>query len=195
MAPLAETQVVARALLQITVVAAALTELSIRARSFRRGDGRRDDRGSVLAVVAGIAVGVGVAVWCADATDTALPGGWWVFASGIALMWLGIGLRQWAVWTLGRFFTVVVRVADDQSVVDRGPYRWVRHPSYSGLLLTLLGLGLALGNWLSLLALVVFPTVGLVVRIRVEERVLLDALGEPYRTYAAGRRRLLPGVW
>jgi protein-S-isoprenylcysteine O-methyltransferase Ste14 len=83
----------------------------------------------------------------------------------------------------------------DQTVIDTGPYRWVRHPSYSGLILTLLGLGPALGNWAALAVLVVVPTVGLVVRIRVEERALLEALGEPYRRFAAGRPRLLPGVW
>lgn len=51
-------------------------------------------------------------------------------------MWVAVVLRLWAVWVLGPFFTVVVRVSDQQTVVDRGPYRWVRHPSYLGLLLT-----------------------------------------------------------
>ena len=88
-----------------------------------------------------------------------------------------------------------VTVPSDQHVVDRGPYRWVRHPSYSGLLLTLVGLGAALGNWLSLIALAVLPTAGLVVRIRVEEAALLAALGAPYREYARHRRRLVPGLW
>jgi protein-S-isoprenylcysteine O-methyltransferase Ste14 len=88
-----------------------------------------------------------------------------------------------------------LRVVDEQTVVDRGPYRWVRHPSYTGLLLTLVGLGLALGNWLSVLTLVVLPVAGLVVRIRVEERALLGALGEPYREYAGRHRRLVPGIW
>jgi protein-S-isoprenylcysteine O-methyltransferase Ste14 len=196
MAALAATGQVARVLLQTTAVAFALSEVSIRLRSARHQEGSRVDRGSIVAVVAALAVGVLVAVWVAGAVPaTAIPGGWAPFTVGLVLMWLGIALRQWAVWTLGRFFTVVVRVTDEQTVVDRGPYSWVRHPSYTGLLLTLLGLGLALGNWLSVLALVVVPTIGLVVRIRVEERALLTALGEPYRAYAEHRRRLLPGVW
>lgn len=196
MAALAATGQVARVLLQTTAVAFALSEVSIRLRSARHQEGSRVDQGSIVAVVAALAVGVLVAVWVAGAVPaTAIPGGWAPFAVGLVLMWLGIALRQWAVWTLGRFFTVVVRVTDEQTVVDRGPYAWVRHPSYTGLLLTLLGLGLALGNWLSVLALVVVPTIGLVVRIRVEERALLTALGEPYRAYAEHRRRLLPGVW
>lgn len=63
------------------------------------------------------------------------------------------------------------------------------------MVLTFLGMGLALGNWLSLAVLVLVPTGGLIIRIRVEERTLLDALGEPYRLFAADRRRLFPGLW
>jgi protein-S-isoprenylcysteine O-methyltransferase Ste14 len=107
----------------------------------------------------------------------------------------GVVLRQWSVALLGRFFTTDVRLHEGQTVVDTGPYRRLRHPSYTGMLLTFLGLGLALGNWAALLALVVLPAIGLVVRIRSEERVLLAGLGEPYRRFAASRKRLIPGVW
>jgi len=96
---------------------------------------------------------------------------------------------------LGRFFTVDVRVHEGQTVVERGPYRWLRHPSYTGLIVTFLGLGLALDNWVALAVLAVLPTAGLVYRIHFEERALLDCLGEPYRRFAAGRPRLFPGVW
>ena len=110
-------------------------------------------------------------------------------------MCAGITIRQWAVWTLGRFFTIDVRVQSGQTVVDRGPYRWVRHPAYTGLIMTFVGLGLTLGNWAALALLAVVPTAGLVYRMRVEEDALLDGLGEPYRRYAAGRPRLFPGIW
>ena len=147
-------------------------------------------------MVAGVATGVLLAVWSAVAfTGLTIPGRWVPFGLGISMMWVGLALRQWSVRTLGRSFTVVVRVTEGQAVVDRGPYRWVRHPSYAGLLLTLLGLGLTLGSWLSVLALAVLPSAGLAVRIRVEERALLAGLGEPYREYAERRRRLVPGIW
>jgi protein-S-isoprenylcysteine O-methyltransferase Ste14 len=110
-------------------------------------------------------------------------------------MWAGVVVRQWSITLLGRYFTVDVRVQSDQTVVDRGPYRWVLHPSYSAMILTFAGMGLALGNWLSLAMLVAVPTAGLIVRIHVEEQTLFDALGEPYRRYAASRRRLIPGLW
>lgn len=186
----------ARVLLQTSALAFVLSEVSTRVRSARHSGGALADRGTIVAVGVCIGAGVLVAVWCATTvTTTAISGGWLPFTVGIALMWLGIVLRQWAVLTLGRYFTIVVRVAADQDVVVRGPYRWVRHPSYTGLLLTLVGLGLALDNWLSVLALAVLPTVGLVIRIRVEEAALLSALGESYREYAERHRRLVPGLW
>jgi protein-S-isoprenylcysteine O-methyltransferase Ste14 len=148
----------------------------------------------VLAFVyAGVGGGFAVAgtVHAAAIAD----GRWLFFVVGLVLMSAGIALRQWAVALLGRFFTIDIRVHPGQTVVERGPYRWVRHPSYTGLIMTFVGIGLALGNWAALAVLAVVPTAGLVVRIRFEERALLDGLGEPYRRFAASRAHLFPGVW
>ena len=82
-----------------------------------------------------------------------------------------------------------------QTVVDTGPYQWVRHPSYSAIIMSFVGIGIALENWWSLLVIIIVPTIGLVIRIRVEEKALLDALGEPYREFSATRARLIPKVW
>ncbi len=83
----------------------------------------------------------------------------------------------------------------DQPVVDRGPYRLIRHPAYAGGELALAGVGLASGNWLSP-ALYVLPwVVAHVYRIRVEERALEATLGEPYRAYCRRTWRLVPLVW
>jgi protein-S-isoprenylcysteine O-methyltransferase Ste14 len=131
-----------------------------------------------------------------DVHAAAIAGARWpLFVFGLVLMSGGIALRQWAVNVLGAFFTTDVRVRADQTVVERGPYRWVRHPSYTGMIMTFVGIGLALGNWASLAVLVVVPTAGLVLRIRSEERALLEGLGEPYRRFAASRARLFPGLW
>jgi protein-S-isoprenylcysteine O-methyltransferase Ste14 len=193
---MATSDLAARILLDASAVGFALAEVSIRLRSSMSRGGSNVDRGSIVAVGLAVAGGALLAAWAATSVPAAtIPGGRVPVVVGVLMMWLGVGLRQWAVWTLGPFFTVVVRVTAGQSVVERGPYRWVRHPSYTGLLVTLVGLGVALGNWLSLLALAILPTIGLVVRIRVEEQALLTALGEPYREYAGRHRRLVPGVW
>jgi protein-S-isoprenylcysteine O-methyltransferase Ste14 len=174
----------------------AVGEYAMRVRSRLNRSGTRAERWSlvivVIAVIGGLVGGLGLAGWHAM---TITVGRWPCFIVGLALMASGIYVRQWAICTLGRFFTADVRVHPQQTVVDRGPYRWVRHPSYSGLIIFFLGLGLALTNWMSLLVLVAVPTAGLVIRIRSEERALLAGLGEPYRRYAAVHQRLFPGVW
>jgi len=79
--------------------------------------------------------------------------------------------------------------------VTDGPYRYVRHPSYSGIALVLTGIALACDDVWSLVAVAVLGGAGLAVRIRAEERQLAEALGSEYERFAAGRKRLVPGVW
>jgi protein-S-isoprenylcysteine O-methyltransferase Ste14 len=195
--PLLYTNAGARIAFYVTVGVFLLLEQRTRFQSLLNRHGSRSDRGSLMVVIASIAAGVvGAFLLASDVTGAAItPGRWAAFVIGLVLMWAGIAIRQWAIVLLGRFFTVDVRIQSGQTVVDRGPYRWVRHPSYSGMIVTFVGMGLALGNWLSLAVLVVVPTAGLIVRIHVEEQTLLEALGEPYRRFAADRRRLFPGLW
>jgi protein-S-isoprenylcysteine O-methyltransferase Ste14 len=195
--PLPYADTGARIAFFVTVGVFVLLEQRTRLRSLLNREGSRSDRGSLLLVVGSVGAGVVGALVVADHVPAAAisPGRWPVFVVGLVLMWAGIVVRQWAISVLGRFFTVDVRVQSGQVVVDRGPYRWVRHPSYTGMIVTFVGMGLALGNWLSLALLLVVPTAGLIVRIHVEERTLTEALGEPYRRFAAGRPRLFPGVW
>jgi protein-S-isoprenylcysteine O-methyltransferase Ste14 len=179
------------------LVAFVVLEQRPRLRSMLNREGARRDRGSMVVLVACIAGGiVGAFLLASDVPGASLGAARWpLLVCGVALMVAGIVLRQWAITVLGRFFTVDVRVQEGQQVVDRGPYRWVRHPSYTGMLVTFLGIGMALGNWLSILCALVIPLAGLAARIGVEERALLDGLGDPYRRYAAGRARLVPRVW
>src|SRR5262249_24069553 len=113
----------------------------------------------------------------------------------LLLMWSGIALRWWCFRTLGRYFTFTVMTSRDQTIVTSGPYGVLRHPSYAGVLLVLLGLGLSLGNWLSVVAVMFFALVGLLNRIRVEEAALSEALGPTYTEFARTRKRLIPSVW
>jgi protein-S-isoprenylcysteine O-methyltransferase Ste14 len=88
-----------------------------------------------------------------------------------------------------------VEVEAGQAVVEAGPYRWIRHPSYTGLLLILIGSGLAICDWLALIITALVPTAALLRRISVEERTLVDVLGQPYLDYQSHTKRLLPGLW
>jgi protein-S-isoprenylcysteine O-methyltransferase Ste14 len=118
-----------------------------------------------------------------------------VFFVGIVLMFAGMALRLYSVALLGRYFTFEVAVHTDQPVIEIGPYRYIRHPSYAGALLTITGLGLALGNWAGLIALLGCMVVAYGYRIRIEESALVEALGEPYKKYIRRTRRLIPFVY
>jgi protein-S-isoprenylcysteine O-methyltransferase Ste14 len=114
---------------------------------------------------------------------------------GLVLFWGGISLRLWSFHTLGRYFTFTVQTSSDQPVIADGPYQLIRHPSYAGLLLVIMAVGLFIGNWWSLVCITVVMAGGLVFRIRVEERALMQNLGGRYRDYAATRKRLVPFIW
>jgi protein-S-isoprenylcysteine O-methyltransferase Ste14 len=158
---------------------------------------RTKDRGSLLLIV--------VLWWTGIAADFSLSfllpqasivkGREPAFVAGIILMLGGIALRQYSIAVLGKFFTFDVAVHDGHTVVDIGPYRYVRHPSYSGALLTLLGFGLALGNWAGLAAALICMAVAYTYRISVEEGALTAALGETYKQYASRTWRLIPFVF
>jgi protein-S-isoprenylcysteine O-methyltransferase Ste14 len=154
------------------------------------------DRGTRLLVSATVGGGL-VLAWLLRAAvpgfGAGAPTGFEV--AGLVLFWFGLATRIWAVLALGGSFGTFVRVDRDQPVVSTGPYRWVRHPSYTGLLLICLGFGVTAGNWLSLVASLVLPVLGVLVRIRVEEAELVRVLDDRYREYRRGTRRLLPGVW
>ncbi len=145
-----------------------------------------------IVITASIAAGVWLAMrGIGPRLPAGFPWGWislGIFAAGTVLRW-------WAIHYLGRFFTVDVAVAADHRIVDTGPYRLVRHPSYTGLLLQFAGLSISLGNGMSV-AVIILPTLlALLYRIRVEEKALRTGLGEAYAVYMQRTARLIPWIF
>ena len=171
------------------------TVIEIRQALQRRADATSMDRGSLMILRVCAVAGVLLAALALKVSATAFPYNAVVIAISLALIWAGIGLRWWCFRALGRYFTFTVMTSPDQRVITTGPYRFLRHPSYAGILLILAGIGLSYGNWLSLAALILLPLAGFINRIRVEEAALAATLGDAYTTYAGGRRRLIPFVW
>lgn len=159
----------------------------------------RADRGSLWLLYAGIAVAVG-ALWMAWATGlgvVALPEGVALALTVLALvlMLLGLVVRAAAIWALGRFFTARVMLHQDQRLVTAGPYRWVRHPSYTGGVLFFLGLALASLDGLALMVVGLALGGAFAYRIAVEERALRQRFGAAYDAYARKTWRLFPFVY
>jgi protein-S-isoprenylcysteine O-methyltransferase Ste14 len=118
-----------------------------------------------------------------------------LFGIGVALILLGVALRWYAISILGRYFTREVMVSADQKVVQHGPYRYIRHPAYSGTFLTMAGVGLAMTNWASLVALLMCVLIGHMYRVSVEEKALIQAIGQPYVEYMQRTKRFIPMVF
>jgi len=155
------------------------------------------DQGSRVLIALSLWSGVLCAFLIAWGVPAAhIPGNRWaVLVGGIGGMWGGIVLRLWAVRTLGRFFRTFVFIQDNHQLIHEGPYRLLRHPSYAGSLLTLVGLGLALGNWLSVLVAVLCALVGFTRRIGIEERTMQTRFGDAYTAYTRHTWRLVPFLW
>jgi protein-S-isoprenylcysteine O-methyltransferase Ste14 len=107
----------------------------------------------------------------------------------------GVGLRFWAAALLGRFFTHRVQLHGQHRLIRSGPYRWVRHPAYSGLLLAFAGAGIAMGDWLAL-ALTTLPlTVAVLYRVRIEEAALRAHFPDEFDEYSRDTYRMIPLVF
>ncbi|MCW2567078.1 MAG: putative Isoprenylcysteine carboxyl methyltransferase [Mycobacterium sp.] len=185
------------ALVYGTVVVWLAAELVLQLRQYRQGSRARvTERLSLVVFVVLAYAGWQLAVVAARRLPQfALPHPVAVGSVGLVVAWCGIAFRLWAIRSLGRFFRGVVHIQEGHRVVQSGPYRWLRHPSYSGGLLAVLGFSLTFGNAVSALVFFAAFLAALLYRIRAEERVLFAELGDDYARYAARTRRLIPGVW
>jgi protein-S-isoprenylcysteine O-methyltransferase len=172
-------------------------ELWILSRDRRRFTGRVADRGSFFGFFICYWAGILLAYYAFSSHPewrmTMLQPG--LFLLGIALIWAGMAFRLWAVLTLGAFFRTSVVVQEGHQLVTAGPYRWLRHPAYTGAIITMVGIGLAFGNWGSLGALILFPSLAIAYRIHAEERALTEQFGEAYRDFSRTRSRVIPVLW
>ena len=196
MQPLVGENTLASAIFAVVFGGWIVFEMVFTARTGARGDAKRQNRASTLAVFGSIILAFLIiqaapqqAPWAAIHGDS-----WLVFGIGIALALAAFAFRLWAMATLGRFFTAALTTTPDQRVVQTGPYRYMRHPSYAAPLVIVLGAALTFANWLSLVAVVpVFLAYSY--RIRVEEKLLIAELGRDYVDYCGRTKRLIPFIY
>jgi len=192
-----EVIVILNNLVQMVIILWVLSEvlLTIFVRA-QRGVARSQDRVSFIILYGGIFLGVALAILLKSQKWAAINLNFYLLnAFALALLLAGIVVRATAILTLGRFFTTNLAVQTGQRVVRQGLYRWMRHPSYTGGLISFMGLGVAFANWLSLVALLIVIIGSYIHRMNVEEKVLIASLGEEYLDYSRHTKRLIPGVY
>jgi protein-S-isoprenylcysteine O-methyltransferase Ste14 len=193
--PYFDTSHLAGLLLLIATMAWGMMELS-HASNTRDSATRAGGGGRALTVVP-VVIAASIMVYLAPhiVPAAAIRPGAAAFAAGMVVLLGGLVLRGWSIKTLGEYFTGRVMVSSDQPVITAGPYRLLRHPSYTGLLLACAGVGLASANWVAVAAMVLLPLAAVLWRIHAEENALLATLGDRYRAYAAQHKRLVPLIW
>ena len=177
----------------IYLVSEILLTLTRRSRS---KTGTKQDRSTLGIIWLVIAISITAGVLVAQNFPAAgLPHRPMFASAAVVLFVAGLILRWWAIITLGRFFTVDVIIEKDHELVERGPFRIVRHPSYAGVLLAFVGLALSLGNWAALLVILLPIGAAFNHRMNVEEDALSRALGPRYAEYMKRTKRLVPFVY
>jgi protein-S-isoprenylcysteine O-methyltransferase Ste14 len=158
---------------------------------------KKSDRGSKWIVIgaANLAMAIGFIV-VIEFPGLSIHTHWKIlFDAGIVVWLSGSLFRFYSMRTLGRFFTYDVAISTGQRVIDRGPYRWIRHPSYLGSLVANIGLGMTLTHWLALFLPALCLGLAYAYRITIEERALQEGLGTAYREYMQRTWRLVPFVF
>jgi len=154
------------------------------------------DHGSFQLIWIVITLAIVLGVWAGIAVPAArLPHAEAIYPCGLALFGLGAVLRAWSIHVLGRFFTVQVAIASDHRLVEDGPYRLLRHPSYTGSLMMFVGYLLCHGNALTLAIVLASVLAVFVRRIHIEEAALAETFGDAWRAYAQRTWRLVPFVY
>ncbi len=168
--------------------------------SFFQKSGRTDnkqDRGSITNLIAGPMASVFIAFIAALNLPalTMAQNGLAMMIAGTILMIAGVAFRWYSIRVLGRFFTRDVAIRANHRIIRTGPYRVLRHPSYSGYLLAIAGIGIALNNWAALLDLIIINVAIYNYRMSVEEAALTQAFGDEYEQYKRETKRIIPRVY
>jgi protein-S-isoprenylcysteine O-methyltransferase Ste14 len=167
----------------------------------RHGGGEVRDRGTQLLLWIVFVASITAAIWIYQVAPAPIFGrahggrAHWLRLAGLVILATGLVIRWAAVLNLGRAFSANVAIRDAQRVRTTGLYRYVRHPSYLGLVLIFLAIGIYSRNWISLAIVVVLPTLALLYRIKIEEAALREAFGEEYAAYSRTTKRLIPGIY
>ena len=181
-------------ILDLTWIASEVAVLA--ATRTRRGSGNVRDRGSLLILWPVIVASITAGSWIGEAhAPTMFGGAHWVRTASLAVLIIGLAIRWTAIATLGKAFSANVAIHATQTVRKTGLFRFVRHPSYSGLVLIFVAVGMHTRNWAGLAITLVPTTAALLYRIHVEEAALRQAFGQEYIDYSRATKRLIPGIY
>jgi len=158
-------------------------------------DRKGQDKGSLIFIWMMIALAISLGFIFAVYFKVPLSHKILISHAGLFIIIVGMAIRFISIWTLGKYFTVDVTIRDDHKLKKDGFYKIIRHPSYSGSLVSFIGFGISLNNWISLTTVVILIMISFIYRIRIEEKVLIDQFGKEYLDYKKNTYRLIPWIY
>lgn len=157
---------------------------------------KSEDRGTEIQIIWSVYVTQLLAVLEAAYFRFPVSVKWDTFTSiSLVIMILGLALRTWGIYTLGRYFTMHLSIQKEHKIIRSGPYKYIRHPSYAGAFLTYLGAPFFLHAWFSLIAAAIILPIAWLRRMHYEEKLLIEEFGEEYKSYCRSVKRLIPRLW
>jgi protein-S-isoprenylcysteine O-methyltransferase Ste14 len=158
-------------------------------------DKKGQDKGSFGIIWITVGIAITLAIYCTVYINFPISSLLIIPYIGLILMVIGMIFRFIAVWSLGRLFTVDVTIRENHVIKKEGLYRIIRHPSYSGSLVSFVGFSISLNNWLSLIIITILVTLAMLYRIKIEEKLLIDQFGSEYTEYMKRTYRLIPFIY
>lgn len=158
-------------------------------------DKEGQDKGSLKYIWIIIALAITSGVLIANYVDFPISNNQLIPYIGLAMVFVGMILRFLSIWTLGRLFTVDVTIRDNHKIKKDGAYRIIRHPSYASSLISFIGFGVSLNNWVSVISVTILVIFALSYRIKVEEKTLVEHFGSDYSDYMKKTYRLIPWIY
>jgi protein-S-isoprenylcysteine O-methyltransferase Ste14 len=160
-----------------------------------KSDNKNQDKGTIIIIWLAIAISIALGIISKIYIRLPIANTPLIPYLGLAVLILGMIIRTIAIITLGKYFTVDVTLRKDHKVIREGLYRIIRHPAYSGSLLSFIGFGVTLNNWASLFLCIIPVTTAMLYRIKIEERLLVEHFGSEYEEYKKTTYRLIPWIY
>lgn len=113
--------------------------------------------------------------------------------AGFLIFISGVCIRIMALRALGKYYSHIVRIIEDHKIIDYGPYKYIRHPAYSGMITAHLGILIFFFNFVTLGIFLMLLIPSIIIRIKVEEKTLMNLEGYP--EYSKNRKRIIPFIW
>ena len=153
----------------------------------------KKDKGTYFLVYFTVLFSISISFILSSEEITRLP--YLIFYIGIGFVIIGILVREYSFYTLGSFFSFEIKVFEGHKLIDKGPYKFIRHPAYSGLVLSIIGISLCVRSLIAVLIVMIMCFIAVGLRIKFEENLLFIKFGQDFVNYKKKTKKVIPFIY